>query len=122
MCTEFTYVNLFSLKELSGEGGNHLRSPPVLPSYTLPRLVKISGKLKEEFLDNETRSFPLSLRYGGNRQTKRKSNFCLVRLLTLCLFIILLRFVTFCPELNEYIPNSEIMRYAYYNKINADHV
>ena len=31
MRTEFTYVNPFRVKEFSGEGANHLRSPPVLP-------------------------------------------------------------------------------------------
>ena len=61
MCTEFTYVKSFCLKEYSGEGANHLRSSPLLPLSTLLCLVKISGKLKEEFLDNETQSFPYLL-------------------------------------------------------------
>ena len=61
MCTEFTYVKSFCLKEYSGEGANHLRSPPSLLLSTLLSLVKIGGKLKEEFLDNKTRSFPYPL-------------------------------------------------------------
>ena len=61
VCTEFTYVKPFRLKEYSGEGASHLRSPPLLPLSTLLSLVKISGKLKKEFLDNETQSFPYLL-------------------------------------------------------------
>ena len=60
MCTEFTYVKSFCLKEYNVEGANHLRSSPLLPLSTLLCLVKIGGKL-EEFLDNETRSFPYHL-------------------------------------------------------------
>ena len=47
--------------ESSGEGTNHLRSPPVLPWYTLPSLAKIGEKLQEEFMHNQTRSFPYLL-------------------------------------------------------------
>ena len=56
--TEFTYVNPFCLKESSDEGANQLRSPPILPWYTLWSLVKVGGKLKKEFANNETWSFP----------------------------------------------------------------
>ena len=61
MCTEFTYVKSFCLKEYNVEGANHLRSPPLLPLSTFLCLVKIGGQLEEEFLDNETRSFPYLL-------------------------------------------------------------
>ena len=68
-----TYVKSFHLKEPSGEGANHLRSPPLLPLSTLLSLVKIGGKLKEEFLDNETQSLSLSLRYGSDHKSGKDS-------------------------------------------------
>ena len=71
MRTEFAFVNPFRLKESSGEGANHLRSPPVLPRYTLPSLVKIGGKLKEEFLENKTRSFSYLLDMAGTVKVAR---------------------------------------------------
>ena len=85
--------------------------------------MKIGGKLKEEFLDND-HNLSLSLRYGGNcksgnkpGQNDLKPNFRSTRLLTLCLFVILLCFVTFRPELKEYTPNNKNTCNVYYNKI-----
>ena len=57
----FSYVDSFRLKEPSGEGTNHLRSLPGLLCYTLQILVKIVRKLKEEFVNNQTQSFPYLL-------------------------------------------------------------
>ena len=77
----------------------------------------------QEFLDNKTQ-FSLSLKIWRQpkkwqelRRNKLKPNFSSARLPTLRLFVILLCFVTFRSELKEYIPDNEIMRYVYYNKI-----
>ena len=82
--------------------------------------MKICEKL--EFLNNETQSFPYLLDMVATVKVARtrndaKPNFGSARLLTLCLFVILLRFMTFRPELKEYILNNEIVSYTYYNKI-----
>ena len=67
--------------------------------------------------------FPLSHRYGGDRESGKKSdgmalklNFNSARLLMLSLIVILARFMMFRPELKEYIPINENVRYFYYNK------
>ena len=41
-------------------------------------------------------------------------------ILLLPLFIILPRFMTFCLQLKKYIPNTENVRYIYYNKLTAN--
>ena len=62
MQTELSCVNPFCQKESSGEGANQLMSLSGSLSYIYSStLVKIGGKLKEEFPNNETQSFPYLL-------------------------------------------------------------
>ena len=61
-------IKSFHLNKYSGEGANHLRSPPLLPLSTLLSLLKIGGKLKE-FLDNKTRSLCYFLDMAATART-----------------------------------------------------
>ena len=50
------------------------RSPYCRDVHALLRLVKIGGKLKEKFLDNETQSFPYILDMAATVKVARNSD------------------------------------------------
>ena len=60
MHTEFSYINPFSLKWCSSEGANHLKSFRFAVIYS-SKFGEDWSSLKEDFANNEIRSFPYLL-------------------------------------------------------------
>ena len=87
---------------------------------------EVGGKLKEEFLDNETQCFlylldmVATVKVARTRTEHLQTKFRLSQVYV-CLFAILPCFVTFHPELKEYISNIENVHCVYYNKVLARH-
>lgn len=67
------FIHLLHLKEASSPDANHLRSLPDLLQCSLTCLVWIGIKLPEEFTENQTMMFTLSLRQCCDHHICKKS-------------------------------------------------